>query len=113
MCDVSIEKSGPFSRVFAYEGISRPILSGIDPEWLKRWNGLPGTVAVAEIKDLKNARAILWASKPASTVVAEIPVAYGNGKILFSQLDIPRHIDSLKPDYDPVAERILLNLLGQ
>lgn len=113
LCDVSIEKSGPFSRVFAYDGVSHPILSGIDPEWLKRWNGLPGTVAVAEVKSSENANVILWAGKPASSVVSEIPAANGKGKILFSQLDIQRHIDNSKPNYDPVAERILLNLLGQ
>jgi hypothetical protein len=114
LCDVSIEKSGPFSRVFAYEGITHPILTGIDPEWLIRWNGLPGTVAVAEIKGtaMKNAKAVLWGSKPASIVLAEIPVTYGKGKILFSQLNIQKHIDDSKPDYDPIAERILLNLIG-
>jgi hypothetical protein len=112
LCDVNIEKSGPFSRVFAYEGVTHPMLTGIDTEWLKRWNGLPGTVAVAEIKG-SNAKAILWASKPASIVVAEIPVTNGTGKILFSQLDIQRHITNSKHGYDPVAEKILLNLLGQ
>jgi len=115
LCDVSIEKSGPFSRVFAYSSITHPILTGIDSEWLIRWNGLPGTVVVAEIKGpaLKNAKAILWASKPSSIVTAEIPVTHGNGKIIFSQLDIQRHITNSKHHYDPVAEKILLNLLRQ
>ena len=92
-----------------------PVLSGIHREWLMRWNGLPGTVAVAEIRGAvgEGARKILWAREPASTVVAEIPAAYGGGKILFSQLDIRNHVDSSKANYDPVADRILLNVLGQ
>ncbi len=113
LCNLSIVRSGPFSRVFTYDNVYHPMLKGIDNEWLKRWNGLPGTVAVAEIKVLDNAKFILWASKPSCTVVAEVPVNSGRGKILFSQLDIQSHIDSSKSNYDPVAERILLNLLGQ
>ena len=30
----------------------------------------------------------------------------------FTQLDLQSHVDASKPDYDPVAERVLLNLLG-
>ena len=91
------------------------MLSGIDSEWLIRWNGLPGTVAVAEIQGsaLDGAEKILWALEFGSTIAAELPCATGDGKILFSQLDIRRHVDSSKPNYDPVAERILLNLLGR
>ena len=115
LCEVRIEEPRPFSRVFVYEGVMHPVLSGIHREWLMRWNGLPGTVAVAEIRGaaLEGAKKILWAREPASTVVAEIPAAYGGGKILFSQLDIRNHIDSSHANYDPVADRILLNILAQ
>jgi len=115
LCDVSIEKSGPFSRVFIHDDVTHPMLKDIDTEWLIRWNGLPGTVAVGEIKSpaLKDSKAILWAGKPSSIVTAEIPVKRGNGKILFSQLDIQRHISNSKHNYDPVAEKIFLNMLGQ
>nr|MBC8227994.1 hypothetical protein [bacterium] len=115
LCDVTVDKSKLFSRAFAYEGVQHPILAGIHREWLMRWNGLPGTVAVATIEGpgLENAENIIWARDPNSTVVAEVPTANGKGKILFSQLDIQNHLDSPKPNYDPVAERILLNMLGQ
>jgi len=35
----------------------------------------------------------------------------GKGTILFSQLDVSRHVDRSKPGYDPVAERVLINVL--
>jgi hypothetical protein len=115
LCNVTVGKPNPFSRVFAYSGITHPMLSGIGSEWLMRWNGLPGTVAVADIQGpaLNSAEKILWAREPGSTVAAEVSAANGGGKILFSQLDIQSHVDSSKPNYDPAAERILLNLLGQ
>ena len=67
-------------------------------------------MAVAPIEGdaLENAKKLLWAREIGSTVAAEIPVANGAGKILFSQLDIQSHVDDSKPNYDPVAERILL-----
>jgi len=115
LCDVTVGESKPFSRVFAYEGVGHPMLKGIHREWLMRWNGLPGTVAVATIEGtaLKNAAKILWACEPAKTGAEEVPAAHGVGKLLFSQLDIQSHLDSSKSNYDPVAERILLNLLEQ
>lgn len=115
-CDVTVNKrSGPFSRVFPCENMAHPILKGINPEWLMRWNGLPGTVAVAEITGpaLKDSKPLLWAGKPTSIVTAEIPVPHGNGKILFSQLDIQNHITISSDHYDPVAEKMLINLLGE
>ncbi|MFC1716651.1 hypothetical protein ACFL6S_23490, partial [Candidatus Poribacteria bacterium] len=115
LCDVAVGKPTPFSRVFSYEGVEHTILLGIDREWLMRWNGLPGTVAVAKIEGegLEASGKILWGSEPASTVVAEIPATKGDGMVLFSQLDIQDHLDRSATNYDPVAERILLNLLGQ
>ena len=62
---------------------------------------------------MEGAEKILWASDTTSTVVAEVPAGTGGGRILFSQLDIRRHLDSTKPGYDPVAERIMSNLLGR
>jgi len=115
LCDVTVNKSNSFSRAFAYEGVKHPILAGIHREWFMRWNGLPGIVAVAAIegKALENAENIIWAREPDLTVVAELPIPNNKGKILFSQLDIQGHVDSSELNYDPVAERILLNILGQ
>ena len=47
-----------------------------------------------------------------TTVMALVPAASGGGRILFSQLDLQRHVDRASPRYDPAAERILLQLLG-
>jgi hypothetical protein len=40
-----------------------------------------------------------------------LPAAEGDGRILFLQLDLQRRVDPSKPQYDPAAERVLLNLL--
>ena len=114
LCDVSVERGdGPFSRAFPYPDAKHPMLAGIDREWLKRWNGLPGTVAVAALAGpaMEKAGKILWAREPGTTVVAEVPTP-GGGRILFSQLDIRGRVRRSKGNYDPVAERLLLNMLG-
>jgi hypothetical protein len=114
LCDV---KTGDprGSRAFLYEGASHQMLAGIRPEWLIRWNGLPGTVAVGNLDGpaLETGRRVLWVREPATCVVAELPVTRGEGTILFSQLDVQRHVNRPEPIYDPVAERILVNILGQ
>jgi len=115
LCDVGVpERGGPYSRVFPYGRQSHPVLRGIDPEFLKRWNGLPGTVAVADIRHegLRGSGRILWGRDSTHTVVAEVPASEGEGKILLSQLDIRNHVDRTGPRYDPVAERVFLNMLG-
>ena len=113
LCDVKIAHEPRFSRVFPYTDLETPLLAGIDPQWLIRWNGLPGTVAFGAIEGPAMARAekILWAREPKTTVMAAVPAATGDGRILFSQLDLQRRVDPSQPNYDPVAERVLLNLL--
>jgi hypothetical protein len=63
---------------------------------------------------------VIWAVRPAvshempihyETLTALVPAATGDGRILFAQLDLQSRVDPSKPNYDPVAERILLNLL--
>jgi hypothetical protein len=78
-----------------------------------RWNGLPGTVAVGSLDGpvLAAAGKLLWVREPKTCVAAEVPVAGGKGTIFFSQLDVQRHVDRSKPGFDPVAERILINML--
>jgi hypothetical protein len=78
-----------------------------------RWNGLPGTVAIGSLEGpaLAGAEKILWVREPETCVAAEVPVAGGKGTILFAQLDVQRHVDRSQPECDPVAERILVNLL--
>ena len=114
LCDVKVGRTSG-SRVFPYDGVSHPLLHDVDPECLKRWNGLPGTVAVASIEGpaVQAGKKLLWVREPKHTVVAEVATATGIGSILFSQLDLRRHVLRSKPNYDPVADRILLNVLSQ
>jgi hypothetical protein len=114
LCDIRIGNIRG-SRAFPYEGTSHSMLAGIQPEWLMRWNGLPGTVAAASLDGpaLAAAEKVLWVREPKTCVAAEVPVAGGKGTILFSQLDVQRRVDRSKPDYDPVAERILMNTLQE
>jgi hypothetical protein len=115
LCDVKIAHAPRFSRVLVYTDTKTSLLDGIDPQWLIRWNGLPGTVAFGAIEGTVMARAekMLWARQPKTTVMAAVPAASGDGRILFSQLDIQRRLDRSQSNHDPVAERILFNLLEQ
>lgn len=114
LCDVQIGSTGG-SRVFPYEGVEHRILSELSAQYLMRWNALPGTVAVGNLKGpaVQRGKKILWVRDHSNPVVAEVPASSGDGTILFSQLDIKSHLDAAKPTYDPVAEKILLNILGQ
>jgi len=114
LCDVGLGAvSG--SRVFVHKGPKHAALRGIDPAWLVRWNGLPGTVAVGNITGpaMKKATNILWVRDPDTPVMAEVPAAAGKGAVLFSRLAIQHRLDPARPGYDPVAERVLLNILGR
>ncbi len=113
LCEVKIGKGSRFSRVFTKKAATAPWLSGIDPAWLVRWNGFPGTVGVAPLEGpvMAKAEELLWAREPNTAVAAVLPAAQGSGRILFAQLDLQRHVDRSAPNYDPAAERLLLNLL--
>jgi len=54
-----------------------------------------------------------WAREPKTTALAVVPTASGNGHIVFSQLDLKGRLDRSRPNCDPVAERVLLSLLGR
>jgi hypothetical protein len=114
LCDLKIGRMGG-SRVFPYQGDTHPLLRDVEPECLKRWNGLPGTVAVACLEGpaVNRGSKILWVREPKHTVVAEVPAAAGDGSLLFSQLDLRRRVLRSGPDYDPAAEQILLNMLSR
>lgn len=114
LCDVKTEDTCG-SRAFAYPGVKHLLLEGVQPEWLMRWNGLPGTVAMGRLEGaaMEHATKILWVREPKTTVAAEVPVADGKGTVLFSGLQVQGHVDRSKPGYDPVAERILVNMLQE
>ena len=101
------------SRAFLYQGASHSMLAGIEPEFFTRWNCLRrrGLVASNDLDNLSGANEILWIYEPGNTVVAEVPAATGRGMILFSQLDIRDRLEDTEAEYDPVAERVLVNIL--
>jgi hypothetical protein len=115
LCDIQIKHDSRFSRVFPYADPKEPWLKGCDPQWLIRWNGLPGTVAVGAIEGagMSGAEKILWAKEPGTTVMAVLPTTSGDGHIVFAQLNIQHRLDRSQNEYDPAAERVLLNLLSE
>jgi len=115
LCDVDVKwvgKNWGASRAFPATA-RHPLLKGIDRQWLIRWNGLPGRVASKSIEGdvMERAEPILWSVSPQQVVAAEVPAASGSGKILFVQLPL-RDKTAGGPDFDPVADRILVNILG-
>ncbi len=105
--------NGVSSRVFPYEGVKHPMLSGVNPECLKRWNGLPGTISADWIKGdiLAKGTKILWKDKPERTVAFSLPM--GRGEIVICLMHLKERIAPGAKRYDPVAERVFLNLLAQ
>jgi hypothetical protein len=114
LCEIQVDRMGG-SRVFSYDNSTHWLLQGVDSECLKRWNGLPGTVAAASLAgpSLQHSRKILWVREPKHTVVAELPAAGGDGVVLFSQLGMRGRVLRLGNNYDPAAERILVNILSR
>jgi hypothetical protein len=114
LCDIRIgDVRG--SRAFAYSDTKPAILAGIGPGWMSRWNGLPGTVVVGNLEGpaMEKAKKILWVREPKNCAAAEVPVTGGKGTTLFSQLEVQRHVDRSKPTYDPVAEKVLINMFQE
>jgi len=101
------------SRAHRFPGAEHPMFRGIEPEYLWRWNGLPGTVSDETLLgDLpEGATPLLWAVKPEHVVAATI--ARGRGRIDVCLLKLRHRIDRQGEVYDPVAERVLANLLGK
>ncbi len=112
IADFSIDGEQRSSRAFVYQDADHAILRDIDPEHLKRWNGLPGTVAGSAIAGVspKTGRRLLWIVDPANPVA--VSIAKGKGEIIVCTLNIPDRVNPAGPLYDPVAERILINLLA-
>jgi hypothetical protein len=115
LCEVDVDRTSG-SRVFPYEGrTGHAVLDDINLECLKRWNGLPGTVAAASMTGpaVETWQRILWVREPKYSVLAEVPTSTGDGSIMFSQLDLRRHILRASSSYDPTAEQMLINLLSR
>jgi len=110
LVDFQVDKARA-SRAFIYPGTDHPLLAGIDPEFLKRWNGLPGEIADRVIKGgvLNRARRLLWIENPDQPVA--VSVAEGKGEIVICLLNFRDRLSPGESAYDPAAERVMLNLL--
>jgi hypothetical protein len=109
LADFSIANEG-CSRAYWRDGVTPP--AGLDGECLRRWNGLPGTVAEGSIQGplVQQGRKLLWIAKPEAAVLVD--VTQGTGHVLISQLAFRGRLDPPGPACDPMAERLLLYLLS-
>ena len=103
---------GPASRAFAYKGFKHQLLAGVDPENLKRWNGVPGTISDGWIegKALERADKLLWQDRPELPVAVSLPM--GKGEVVICLLHLKQRFRADQRNYDPTAERMLVNLLA-
>ncbi len=98
--------------VFPYPDADHALLRGIRPEWLRGWNGLPNVIADTSIAGdpVERGHKLLWQERPERPVALSLPMDEGEVVILTLRLD-----GRLGPGhrFDPVAERMVLNLLGR
>ena len=116
LCEVLLDGKCQTSRAFSYDGVQSPLLAGISRDMLTRWNGLPGTVGAGALhdksgKNFTSGTKLCWLYQPDWPVMAEVPTVTGKGSVLFATFAWPGRLDRARPGYDPVAERLLLNLL--
>ena len=102
------------SRAHRYSGVHHPIFSDIPTEFLWRWNGLPGAIGDATIQAdspaLAQGNKLAWISNEKFTAMFSYPI--GKGEVLFNQLHVRHRIDPSLDTYDPVAERLMVNLIS-
>lgn len=112
IADFSVDGKQRCSRAFIYQDADHAILRDIDPEYLKRWNGLPGTIANSAIAGgpPKIGKRLLWIVNPSNPVA--LSISKGRGEIVVCTLNISDRVNTDSRLYDPVAERMLINLLA-
>ncbi len=98
--------------LFPYPDANHDLLRGIRPEWLCGWNGLPNVIADTSVAGdpVEKGHRLLWQERPERPVALSLPMGKGEVVILTLRLD-----GRLSPGerHDPVAERMMLNLLRQ
>ena len=101
------------SRAFAFPKVKHPMLAGIKREYLMRWNGIPHEITQRRVYGplLAKGTKLLWADAPKNTVAMNLPT--GKGDIVVSLLRVKTRIDRKSKTYDPVAERVVTNLLAK
>jgi hypothetical protein len=101
------------SRAHRVGDADHAVLRDIPPQWLWRWNGLPGEIVREVILDespaLARARRVLWGGQPEHAALASVP--RGKGELLFCQLKVSSRLDRKSEIYDPMAEQMLVNLV--
>jgi len=98
------------SRAFAYPGREdHAFMSGIHPNYLRRWNGVPNRITdrVLKIESTVPLTHLLWSQDKEKPVLSVMPL--GKGEVIISTLFIQTRIDG--PTQDPVCSRLLANLL--
>jgi len=117
MVNVSQEQaSGGSSRVFRWEQPDRAIWRGISDAYLWRWNGRHGRVARVSVSALPGrARVLVKYAEAERDDLKYVPVAavgHLQGEVLYFMLEIAGRYASDSPNYDPVVERLMRNLLN-
>ena len=106
---------GGISTVFKKDLPEHRIWRNVPESFMRRWNGLPGAVASHALRtDLEHVVLAIGTEKskyPKTEVCIEIKA--GAGRILFCQFAVQDRLNHDQPDFDPVAERILLNLMSE
>jgi hypothetical protein len=99
------------SRAFICPGANHPFLANLEPRFLWRFNGLPGLIVDKRFKTPlpQGSTALMWADMPESLVVANIKT--GKGEVVICPLVFRDRLNPADKTYDPVAERMMLNLL--
>ncbi len=98
------------SRVFPYPDADHPMLAGIRPDCLLRWNGFLGVIVDHNLGGpaVEEGARLLWAERPARPVA--VAVRHGEGEIVILTLRLRGRLNPSADAYDPCAEQILLNL---
>ena len=108
--------SGGSSRVFRWEQPRRPIWAGIPAEYLWRWNGSQGRVARVSLSALPGrSRILVRYGEAERDDLKHVPVAavpHGQGEVLYFMLQTDGRYDPSARNFDPVVERLMLNLLN-
>ncbi len=113
LADFSIHEPYGKSRAFIFdEAKDDPLFRNTGPEYFLRWNGIPFNVAERELKGpfIDEAEKLIWAESP--EIIYAAKQHSGKGEILLSGLLIKKHIQKPGRYYDPVAEQLLFNYLG-
>ncbi|MCG3178719.1 MAG: Beta-galactosidase [Phycisphaerae bacterium] len=109
------QASGGSSRVFRWEQPQRAIWKGIPDHYLFDWNGMHGRVARVSMSTLPGrARVLVKYAEAERDDLKFVPVAavgHVSGEVLYFMLQVDGRFDSADPDFDPVVERLMINLL--